>query len=88
MNNTIIDINHRRDVESKYLEANARSNELEIRPKEEVAICGCFLEVLPSLKSGYGEVIEALDLLKGDPEEGAKKMNITRENLKVKRHHA
>lgn len=88
LNNAIIDTYRRRDVESKYLEAYARNEEFELSPEDEAAICGCFRAILPSLKSDYGEVIEALELSNGDPKQVAEKMNITRENLKVKRHRA
>ena len=88
LNNAIIDTYRRREVETKYLEAYARNEELELSAEDEAAICACFREIIPSLKPEYGEVIEALELSDGNPEQLAERMKISRNNLKVRRHRA
>jgi DNA-directed RNA polymerase specialized sigma24 family protein len=51
-------------------------------------LCECFRELIPTLKPEYAALIERLELAEGDPAEVAGELNISRNNLKVRRHRA
>jgi RNA polymerase sigma factor (sigma-70 family) len=88
LNNAMIDTYRKRDVETRYLEAYTRESELEARLEEQAALCECFRELLPTMKTEYAELIERLELQPGDPAEVARQLNIQPNNLKVRRHRA
>lgn len=96
LNNAIVDTYRRRGTEAKYLEAYAENETLlggeSGRPEDEAELCECFRSLLPSLKPEYGELIEKLELSGGDTDQAAQalaeRLNISRGNLKVRRHRA
>jgi RNA polymerase sigma-70 factor (ECF subfamily) len=55
---------------------------------DESRLCSCFRELLPTLKPEYAELIEAMDLGEADPHEMSRRLGITTNNLKVRRHRA
>ena len=57
-------------------------------PEDEARLCGCFRSLLPTLKPEYAEVIEAMDLGNVETVEMARRLDITTNNLKVRRHRA
>jgi RNA polymerase sigma-70 factor (ECF subfamily) len=57
-------------------------------PEDEARLCECFRSLLPTLKPGYAELIEAMDLGGVDPGDMARRLEITSNNLKVRRHRA
>ncbi len=52
------------------------------------AVCQCFEALLPTLKPEYAEVIRALELEEQSTETVARRLGVTRANLKVRRHRA
>ncbi len=52
------------------------------------AICQCLGGLLPTLNPGYAELVQKIDLDQKSPEEVAKEMGITPNNLSVKLHRA
>ena len=51
-------------------------------------ICQCFRALLPTLKAEYRVLIEEMELGNRDPAEMARHLDITRNNLNVRRHRA
>ena len=88
VNHTIIDFYRRHHVETTYLDRYATDVQRHAEPEDITALCACFRELLPTLKSEYAVLIEQLELTDGDPGEVAVRMGITRNNLKVRRYRA
>lgn len=88
LDNTITDVYRGLHRERKYLKEYAMETEHAAAPEEKAAICKCLLQLLPTLKPSYAEVIEALDLEEEAPVAVATRLGITRGNLKVRHHRA
>ncbi len=88
LNNAIADHYRRRDVQARYQALLALDNVPEADSDEWARLCECFRELIPTLKPEYGQLIEQLELTEGDPEQVAKRLLISRNNLKVRRHRA
>lgn len=88
VNNAIIDTYRHRQVETRYLETYGPREDLVVEPEDEATLCACFRALLPSLPADYAELIETLELNDGDPAAAAERLQITRNNLKVRRHRA
>lgn len=89
LRNAITDSYRRRAASARRLEQLASEMPLEEPPTEDyAAICACYREVLPTMKPEYAELIEAMDLSSEEPEEVAERLDITRNNLKVRHHRA
>jgi len=88
VNHTIIDFYRRRHVEMAYLDRYAADVQRHAEPEDITALCACFRELIPTLKSEYAALIEQLELTDGEPGEVAVHMGITRNNLKVRRYRA
>lgn len=74
-------------------EKNRRMNysveaETSIGPEEKKTICECITELIPTLKPEYAEVTKSIDLDGELPEVVAKRLGISRNNLKVRIHRA
>jgi len=74
-------------------ELNRRSNyaieaEDSFQPEDETTICQCINELIPTLKPEYAEVTKLIDLDGKSNEEVAKRLGISRNNLKVRTHRA
>ncbi len=85
--NAIVDTYRRRGVERQHA-GEAELDELPDETEEEAVICACFQALVPTLKPEYAELIQALDLGQEAPEAGARRLGITPNNLKVRRHRA
>jgi RNA polymerase sigma factor (sigma-70 family) len=57
-------------------------------PEEDRALCECFRGLIPGLSPAYAEVIERVELGVEEPAEAARRLGITPNNLKVRRHRA
>ena len=88
LQNAIIDAYRRRGVERKRV-GDAALEELPGEAEaEEAIVCACFQELVPTLKPVCAELIQALDLGQESPEGAARRLGITPNNLKVRRHRA
>jgi RNA polymerase sigma-70 factor (ECF subfamily) len=87
LQNAIVDAYRRRGVERKYVD-DAELEELPAESEDEAVLCTCFQALVPTLKPEYAELIQALDLGREPPEAVAKRLGITPNNLKVRRHRA
>ncbi len=88
LNNAIIDTYRHHEVETRYLETYGPREAVVVEPEDEATLCACFRALLPTLPADYAELIETLELNEGDPAEVAERLQITRNNLKVRRHRA
>jgi RNA polymerase sigma-70 factor (ECF subfamily) len=88
LQNAITDAYRRRAVEKKGAIAYA----LEVRdspgPDDERTLCSCLQELIPTLKPDFAEVTRLIDLDGEDPAAVAKRLGISRNNLKVRVHRA
>ena len=87
LQNAIVDAYRRRGVERKHV-GEAELEELPAESEEDAVICACFQALVPTLKPEYAELIQTLDLGREAPEATAKRLGITPNNLKVRRHRA
>jgi len=90
LQHAIVDTYRRRSVERKHVD-DRWTDELSITPEapeEATVLCACFRALIPTLKSEYAELIEALDLGGEAPETAAQRLGITPNNLKVRHHRA
>lgn len=88
LNNAIMDVYRRRQIEARYRAASAEAAKRAMAPAEEAALCACIWDLIPTLKPEYAELIVELELWDGDPAQVAERLGITRNNLKVRRHRA
>ena len=87
--NAITDTYRRHAAAARRLERYALEEpDEELPPEDHAALCACFREVLPTMKPEYAELIEAMDLANEPPERVAERLDITRNNLKVRHHRA
>ena len=87
LQHAIVDAYRRWGVEHKYV-TDAEGEGPAAEPEDEAVLCGCFRELIPTLKAEYAELIEALELGTESPEAAARRLGITPNNLKVRRHRA
>jgi RNA polymerase sigma factor (sigma-70 family) len=89
LRNAVIDHYRRAAADSRRIEAVASAMpEEQLSAEAEGELCACFVELLPSLKPEYREMIESLELKEEPPESAAKRLGIDRNNLKVRRFRA
>jgi len=89
LRNAVIDEYRKRDVARRHVEHADELPDLpDLSEEEERTICSCFQALLPTLKPEYRELITALDLGDETAEDAASRLNITPNNLKVRRHRA
>ncbi|MBE0609351.1 MAG: sigma-70 family RNA polymerase sigma factor [Dehalococcoidia bacterium] len=87
LQNAIADVYRRSAREGRYLVHGEPTD----RPMEEAdgrEICECFRSILPTLKSEYAEILQAMDLAEESAESVTVRLGITPNNLKVRRHRA
>ena len=90
LNNAIVDVYRRRRVEARTRESSMDVEDIPSvpGPVDEAVLCACFRELLPTLKPEYAELIERIELEGADAEDLARRLGISRNNLKVRRHRA
>ena len=90
LRNVLTDLHRRRATQTKAFERF--TEELAIGGADEADVeqtaCGCFRELLPTLRPEYAQVLQLSDLDGRPPEIVAKEVGITRNNLKVRLHRA
>ena len=87
LQNAIVDAYRRRGVERAHVVA-ADAPEIAAEPEDDSELCRCFERLIPTLKSEYADVIEAIELGRESPDAAADRLGITPNNLKVRRHRA
>lgn len=88
LNNAVVDYYRRRAVETRHQAELAFDSAPDAGTDEWARLCECLRELIPTLKPEYAALIERLDLAEGDPAQVAGELNISRNNLKVRRHRA
>ena len=87
--NALTDAYRRHAAAARRLEQYALEQPESVLPaSDEAALCACFKDLLPTLKPEYAALIEAMDLGGASAEEEAGRLEITRNNLKVRHHRA
>ena len=87
--NAITDVYRRQGARARKLESLAAMiPDAELPPDVEDALCGCFEDLLPTMKPEYAELIEAMELDDATTEEMTARLGISPNNLKVRRHRA
>ena len=88
LQNAIIDAYRRKAAEVNRRFNYAAEAEQSVEPEDQEAICQCISELIPTLKPEYAEVTKAIELDGESPENVAKRLGISRNNLKVRSHRA
>lgn len=86
--NKIIDHYRRSNTETSQFEKYAQEAAFYDSDEEEKMVCQCFKDLLPHLKPEYSELIKEMELGEEQPGQVARRLGITRNNLKVRRHRA
>ncbi|MDX1640488.1 MAG: sigma-70 family RNA polymerase sigma factor, partial [Balneolaceae bacterium] len=86
--NKIIDNYRRSHTKSKQFEKYAQEVSFYETEEDEKTVCQCFKHLIPALKPEYSILIKEMELGDEQPEEVAKRLGITKNNLKVRRHRA
>lgn len=87
--NRIFDHYRRSDTESKKMEGYAQEiTSFYDTEEEEKTVCQCFRGIIDELKPEYSVLIKEMELGDELPERVADRLNITRNNLKVRRYRA
>ena len=87
LQNAIVDAYRRRGVEREHVTV-AEAPELAAEPEDDAELCRCFERLIPTLKSEYADLIQAVELGSEAPDVVAGRLGITPNNLKVRRHRA
>lgn len=88
LQNAITDVYRRRAAEMNKRMSYAIETEDAANPEDERSICECINELIPTLKPEYAEVTQLIELNGEKPELVAKRLGISRNNLKVRTHRA
>ena len=87
LQNAIVDAYRRRGVEQAHVVV-AEPPEIAAEPEDDAELCRCFERLIPTLKSEYADLIQAVELGSESPEAAAGRLGITANNLQVRRHRA
>src|SRR5690242_2236161 len=87
LQNAIVDAYRRRGVEQAHIVV-AEAPEIPAEPEDDAELCACFERLVPTLKDEYADLIQAVELGNEPPEQAARRLGITSNNLKVRRHRA
>ena len=88
LRNVITDLHRREGTRSAGLERFGSEAELNADAELESFACGCFRDLLPTLRPEYAEVLQLSDLDGRSSETVAERLGISRNNLKVRLHRA
>ncbi|MEO8169183.1 MAG: sigma-70 family RNA polymerase sigma factor [bacterium] len=88
LHNAITDAYRKRSAETNRRLNYAREADDVLTPEDERTICKCMNELIPTLKPEYAEVTRSIELDGEAPEVVAKRLGITRDNLKVRTYRA
>jgi RNA polymerase sigma-70 factor (ECF subfamily) len=87
LQHAIVDAYRRRGVEQRHV-TPADGAEPIAETDDETILCACFEPLVSTLKPEYAELIRSLDLGGESPESAARRLGVTPNNLKVRRHRA
>jgi RNA polymerase sigma-70 factor (ECF subfamily) len=87
LQNAIVDAYRRRGVERAHV-VLAEAPEIAAEAEDDAELCRCFERLIPSLKSEYADLIQAVELGGESSDAAAERLGITHNNLKVRRHRA
>lgn len=87
LQNAIVDAYRRRGVERGRVVV-AQIPEVAAEPEDDAELCRCFERLIPTLKTEYADLIQAVELGSESPDVAAGRLGITPNNLKVRRHRA
>jgi RNA polymerase sigma-70 factor, ECF subfamily len=87
LQNAIVDAYRRRGVEQAHI-VWSEAPEIAAEPENDAELCRCFERLIPTLKSEYADLIQAVELGREAPDVAAGRLGITPNNLKVRRHRA
>ncbi|MCC6178467.1 MAG: sigma-70 family RNA polymerase sigma factor [Chloroflexi bacterium] len=87
LQNAVVDAYRRRGAEQARV-VTSEVPEVAAESDDEMALCGCFERLIPTLKAEYADLIHAVELGGEAPEVAAARLGITPNNLKVRRHRA
>jgi len=89
LRNAVVDAYRRRDVQGRRTERIGEGFELpDLSEADDRTLCECFRALLPALRPEYAEVLSAVDLDERSPQEVAEELELTTNNLNVRRHRA
>lgn len=87
LRNVLTDLHRRRATQRAAVEKFAQELDASSTARElETAACACLNGLLPTLRPDYAEAVRLLDLEERAPEDAARTLGITRNNLKVRLH--
>lgn len=90
LRNVLTDLHRRKTARSRAMERFADESDIASQASRELeaVACQCFRSLLPTLKLEYARVIEICDLDGEAPEQAARVLGISKDNLKVRLHRA
>ena len=90
LRNVLTDLHRRRSVQTRGLERFAEEMAMSAEQEADVeqTACGCFRELLPTLRPEYAQVLQLADLDGRSADAISEEIGITRGNLKVRLHRA
>lgn len=84
----VVDVYRKKDRTDKVMDHYAQEIAESVSQDDDMALCACFRELIPTLKPEYAELIEQVELGEADSEMAARQRGLSRNNLNVKRHRA
>lgn len=87
LQNAIVDAYRHRGAERAH-QVPGDVPEIAAETEDDAELCACFERLVPTLKSEYAELIQAVELGNEPPAAAASRLGITPNNLKVRRHRA
>jgi len=87
LHNAIVDAYRRRGVARERV-VLLDGVDVADEPEDVALVCACFEPLIETLKPEYAELIRAVELGSERPEDAARRLRVTPNNLKVRRHRA
>jgi RNA polymerase sigma-70 factor (ECF subfamily) len=84
----IVDVYRKKDRTDQVMDRYEKEMTDGLSDEDDVVLCQCFRDLIPTLKPEYAEVIEKVELGTDHAEKAASQLGISRNNLNVKRHRA
>jgi len=88
LRNALVDHYRRKGTQARALEKYAEQAEVADDPELQNVVCACVMELLPTLKADYEQILRAVDLEGHDLAITAQSVGITPNNASVRLHRA